>query len=160
MRGPMLDSGFTPQKWRNFLSWPGKKRRFAGLSRREFLQYSQGVALAFFPSGLEWPRFDTPVFPQDSSLPQEFHVHPVYRTPRAIEAVLKKAQAEYDTFPTEIYQDKIARILQEWSADLRVSPEKTAALERVMSHDFLATSPAASLQARRKNDGIFQVWEA
>jgi tetratricopeptide (TPR) repeat protein len=29
-----------------------------------------------------------------------------------------------------------------------------------MSRDFLATSPTASLQARRKNDGIFQVWEA
>ena len=29
-----------------------------------------------------------------------------------------------------------------------------------MSGDFLATSPAGSLQARRKDDGIFQVWEA
>jgi hypothetical protein len=48
----MLDSGFTPQKWRIFLSWPGKKRRFAGLSRREFLQYSQAAALAFLPAGL------------------------------------------------------------------------------------------------------------
>jgi len=74
--------------------------------------------------------------------------------------VLKKARTECDTFPTEIYQDKIARILQEWSADLRVSPEKMGALERVMSRDFLATSPTASLQARRKNDGIFQVWES
>ncbi len=74
--------------------------------------------------------------------------------------MLKKAQAEFDGFPTEIYQDKIARLLQEWSADLRASPEKAGALERVMSRDFLATSPTASLQARRKNDGIFQVWEA
>jgi tetratricopeptide (TPR) repeat protein len=74
--------------------------------------------------------------------------------------VLKKVQAEYDTFPTEIYQDKITRILQEWSADLQVSPEKTAALERVISRDFLATSPVPSLQPRRMNDGIFQVWES
>jgi tetratricopeptide (TPR) repeat protein len=159
MDGPMLDSGFTPQKWRNFLSWPGKKRRFAGLSRREFLQYSQGAALAFLPSGLGWPRLDTELSPQDSSLPPEFHVHPVYKTPRPIEAVLKKARAEFDSFPTEIYQDQIARILQQWSAELRVSPEKTGALERVMSGDFVATSQAASLQARRKDDGIFQVWE-
>ena len=143
-----------------FLSWPGERRRFAGLSRREFLQYSQGAALAFLPSGLAWPRFGSALFPQDSSLQPEFHVHPVYRTPRAIEAVLKKARAEYDIFPTEIYQDQIARILQAWSAELRASPQRTGALERVMSGDFVANSPAASLQARRKDDGIFKVWEA
>jgi tetratricopeptide (TPR) repeat protein len=156
----MLDSGFSPQKRRNFLSWPGKKRRFAGLSRREFLQYSQGAALAFLPAGLGFPRFDSIVSPQELSLPLEFHVHPVYRTPRAIEAVLKKAQAEFDSFHTEIYQDQIARILQAWSVELRALPYKTDALERAMTGDFLATSPAGRLQARRKDDGIFQVWDA
>jgi tetratricopeptide (TPR) repeat protein len=74
--------------------------------------------------------------------------------------VLKKTQAEFDSFPTEVYQDKIARILQAWSADLRVSPQKTEVLERVLSVDFLATSPVPSLRPRRKDDGIFQVWEA
>ena len=73
--------------------------------------------------------------------------------------MLKKAQAEYDTFPTEIYHDQIALILGEWSAELRVSPQGTGALERVMSGNFVASSPAASLQARRKNDGILHVWE-
>jgi tetratricopeptide (TPR) repeat protein len=157
----MLDSGFTPQKNGGiFLSWPGKKRRFAGLSRREFLQYSQGAALAFLPSGLWLPRDGSALFPQNSSLSPEFHVHPVYKTPRAIEAVLKKARAEFDNFPTEIYQDQVARILQEWSAELKASPEKTAALERVMSGDFVATSPTASFEAQRKVDGIFKVREA
>jgi len=33
-------------------------------------------------------------------------------------------------------------------------------LERVMFGDFLATSPTAGLKVRRKDDGIFQVWEA
>jgi tetratricopeptide (TPR) repeat protein len=160
MGSPMLDSGFSPQKRRNFLIWPGKKRRFAGLSRREFLQCSQGAALAFLPAGLGFPRFDSIIPPQDSSLPPDFHVHPVYRTPRAIDAVLKKAQAEFDSFPTEIFQDQIARVLQACSAELRASPQKTDALERVMSGDFLATPPAGGLQARRKDDGIFQVWEA
>src|SRR5258708_27507090 len=143
-----------------FVSGPGKKRRFAGLSRREFLQYSQGAALPFLPCGLGWPRSGSALFPQDSSLPPEFHVHPVYRTPRAIEAVLKKARAEYDTFPTEIYQDQIARILQAWSAELRVSPQKADVLEHVMGGDFAATSPAPGLQARRNDEGILQVWEA
>jgi tetratricopeptide (TPR) repeat protein len=74
--------------------------------------------------------------------------------------VLKKAQAEYDTFPTEIYQDQIARVLQAWSNELRASPQRTEALERAMSGDFVATSPAGSLQARRKDDAFFQVWVA
>ena len=74
--------------------------------------------------------------------------------------MLKKARAEYDTFPAEIYQDQIAKVLQECSAELRVSPEKTATLERVMSANFVATSPAPSLQARRKDDGILQAWQA
>jgi tetratricopeptide (TPR) repeat protein len=74
--------------------------------------------------------------------------------------VLKKAQAEYDSFPTEIYQDQIAKVLQAWSAELRASPQRTEVLERVMSGDFVATSPAGSLKVRRKDDGIFQVWEA
>src|SRR5258708_20137364 len=95
-----------------FVSGPGKKRRFAGLSRREFLQYSQGAALAFLPCALGWPRSGSALFPQDSSLPPEFHVHPVYRTPRAIEAVLKKARAEDDTFPAGIYQGQVGGLFQ------------------------------------------------
>ena len=74
--------------------------------------------------------------------------------------MLKKAQAEYDTFPTEIYQDRVAKVLQEWAAELRVSPGKTEALERVMSGGFVASSLAANLQPRRKDNGIFQVWDA
>ncbi len=131
----------------------------AGLSRREFLQYSQAAALVFLPSELGWPRFGSRLFPQESPLPPEFHVHPVYKTPRAIEAVLKKARAEFDTFPTEIYHDQIARILHAWSAELRTSPQKTEQLERAMSGDFVANSPAAALQARRKDDGFLQVWD-
>jgi len=114
----------------------------------------------FLPSGLWLPRFDSPAFPQNSALPPEFHVHPVYKTPRAIEAVLKKARAEFDTFPTEIYQDQIAKVFEEWAAELRVSPEKTGALERAMSGKFVANSLAVNLQARRKEDGVFQVWDA
>jgi tetratricopeptide (TPR) repeat protein len=74
--------------------------------------------------------------------------------------VLKKAQAEYDTLPTEIYHDQIARILEEWREELRASPQETKVLERAMGGNFVATSPAARLQARRKNDGILQVWDA
>jgi tetratricopeptide (TPR) repeat protein len=106
------------------------------------------------------PRFGPAFFSQDAILPPEFHVHPVYKTPRAIEAVLKRARAEYDRFPTEICQDQIVEVFKEWAAELRVSPVRTGALERVMSGAFVANSLAVSLQPRRKDDGIFQVWEA
>jgi tetratricopeptide (TPR) repeat protein len=130
------------------------------LSRRDFLQYSQGVALAFLPSGLWLPRFDALGVPQNPALPPEFHVHPAYKNPRAIESVLKKARAEFDSYPTEIYQDQIAKVFEEWAAELRVSPEKTDALQRVMGGKFVANSLAADLQTRRKTDGVFQVWDA
>jgi tetratricopeptide (TPR) repeat protein len=74
--------------------------------------------------------------------------------------VLKKVAAENDIFSTEIQHDRIAAVLQAWSAELLESPQKTAALERVLGADFSATSPNASLKARRKNDGRLQVWEA
>jgi len=118
------------------------------------------VALAFLPSGLRLPLFGSGFSPQDSQLTAEFHVHPQYRTPRAIESVLKKVRAEYDRFPSEIQHDRIAVILQEWSAELRVSPQKTGTLERVMGGNFAASSPAATFHGRRKNDGVLQVWES
>ena len=76
-----------------------------------------------------------------------------------MDAVLKKMAAEYDSFPTEIYHGRIAPILQAWCAELRESPQKTSALERVMSPGFAATSPKGSLKPRRKNDGSLQAWE-
>ena len=106
------------------------------------------------------PRIDPPVVPRNSGLPPDFHVHPVYKTPRAIEALLKKARAENDTFPTEIYQDQIAKVFEEWATELKMAPEKTAAVERVMSAKFMANSFAANLQVRRKEGEVFQVWEA
>ncbi len=73
--------------------------------------------------------------------------------------MLKKVQAEYDRFPSEIQHDRIAAILQEWSAELRESPQKTGALERVMGSDFAAASPTATLHPRGREDGVLQVWE-
>jgi len=135
-------------------------RRVAEISRREFLHHGQGAALAFFPSRLAWPFSISEKFAQTPFPPPDFHVHPKYRTPRTLEAVLKKVAAENDVFPSEIYHDRLAAILHAWSAELRESPQKTAALEHVMSGDFTATSLNSSLKPRRKNDGLLQVWEA
>lgn len=74
--------------------------------------------------------------------------------------MLKKERAEFDSYPTEIYHDQIANVLEGWAAELRVSPEKTGALERAMSGKFVANLLAVNLQARRKKDAVFQVWDA
>ena len=73
---------------------------------------------------------------------------------------MKKARAEFDSYPTEIYHDQIAKVLEAWAAELRVSPERTGALEQAMSGKFVANSLAANLQARRKEDLVLQVWDA
>jgi len=141
------------------LTRPGKNRRFDGLSRREFLQYTKGVTLAFVPSKFAWPFFALgnlpPAWP-----PAEFHVHPKYRTSRALDAMFKKVAAEYDSFPSEVYHDRIDAILQAWSKELQVSTQSAETLMRVMSNNFAATSPAGSLRARRMNNGPLQVWVA
>jgi tetratricopeptide (TPR) repeat protein len=78
-------------------------------------------------------------------LPDEFHVHPRYRMPRGIEAVLRKVPAGFDEFVTEKYQDHVAAVFSEWSSELAQSPENTAALEKIISSDFSGESlkPAA-----------------
>ncbi|HXH66903.1 MAG TPA: FG-GAP-like repeat-containing protein [Candidatus Limnocylindrales bacterium] len=124
------------------------------------MKYSQGAALAFLPSGLWLPRVRPALIPQNSSPQPEFHVDPIYKSPRAIETVLRKARADFDSYPTEIYHDQIAVVLRQWSAELQLSPEKTVALERVLAGDFAANSFVANLQSRRRNDGLFQIWEA
>jgi len=129
------------------------------VSRREFLRYGQTAALAFLPSSLAWPFSFSEKSAQAPPQLTEFHVHPKYRTPRALESVLKKVAAENDVFPTEIYHDRIAAILRAWAVELSESPQKTASLENVMSPEFAAGSTISGLKPCR-NDGIFQVWEA
>ena len=89
----------------------------------------------------------------------EYHVHPTYRKARPIDAVLKKVAAENDSYPTEIYSDRISAALQAWVVELRESPQKTAVLERLLGAGFIATSPSGDLKPRRKNDGSLQVWK-
>jgi tetratricopeptide (TPR) repeat protein len=69
-------------------------------------------------------------------LPNEFHVHPRYRLPRGIEAVLRKVPAGFDDFVTEKYQDHVAAVLNEWSSQLLQNSQSTAALEKIIANDF------------------------
>ncbi len=136
-----------------------KKRRLVDQSRRDFLlRCGQGASLAFLPAGLDWPSF--PSFsPEKSPYPSnEFHVHPQYRTPRGLDAVLQKANAKFDDFDTEKYHDQVAAILSEWSSQLLESPQKTAAMEKAMPSNFSGASPKPISSQPVPADSILQVF--
>ena len=147
----MLDFRFGVRKHESIaLNRPEKKRRLVDLGRRKVLQqYCQGASLALLPAGLGFPSFYSFRSPQIApglvQSPAEFHVHPQYREPRALDAILKKVQAGFDNFVTEKYQDQIASAFGDWSAQLLESPHKSAALEKVMASNFTGGSPKAAV---------------
>jgi len=115
------------------------------LRRRDFLiRFCQGASAALIPAGLRglgWPTlygFD----PADASLSNgEFHLHPHYRMPRPLDALLLKTQAGLDDFVTEKYADQIAAILVQWSSGLLQSPQNVSAVEKVLLPNFSGSSP-------------------
>ncbi|MGA7850480.1 MAG: FG-GAP-like repeat-containing protein [Terriglobales bacterium] len=79
-----------------------------------------------------------------------FHLHPHYRMPRPLDALLLKTQAGLDDFVTEKYADEIAAILAQWSSGLLQSPQEVRAVEKVLAATFSGSSlrPAASRVVR------------
>lgn len=137
----------------------GKKRRSTELSRREFLiQYGQGLSLAFLPADLGFQSFRPYLSPHIAPPPGEFHVHPQYRQSRALSAVLTKVRAGFDDFVTEKYQDQIAAILGDWSAQLLEDPQKTLAIEKVMTPDFSGTSPKTAVSQPIRTTSTLRTW--
>src|SRR3982074_614993 len=104
----MLDFAPAQQTRGLSLSRRSKKRNSIGISRREFLQYCQAAPLAFLPASISSFPFMPSYSSQESNAPDEFHVHPRYRMPRGIEAILRKVPAGLDEFVTEKYQDRVA----------------------------------------------------
>jgi tetratricopeptide (TPR) repeat protein len=130
-----------------------------GISRREFLQYCQAAPLAFLPAAISsFPSMAWSA-PKELNSPDEFHVHPRYRIPRGIEAVLRKVPAGFDEFVTEKYQDHIAGVFSEWSSELAQSPENTAALEKSISSNFLGASLKPSAWKPVYEGSPLQVWK-
>jgi len=112
--------------------------------RRDFLiRCCQGASAALIPAGLRgigWPSlygFDSGA---DLSS-REFHLHPHYRMPRPLDALLLKTQAGLDDFVTEQYADQIAAILAQWSSGLLQSPQDVRAIENVLLPNFSGCSP-------------------
>jgi tetratricopeptide (TPR) repeat protein len=97
--------------------------------------------------------------PKQSNSPDEFHVHPHYRLPRGIEAILRKVPAGFDQFVTEKYQDHIAVVFKEWSSQLLQSPRNTAAIEKTISTDFSGESPKPSVWKPVYEGSPIQVWK-
>jgi tetratricopeptide (TPR) repeat protein/peroxiredoxin len=116
------------------------------LRRRDFLiRFCQGASAALIPAGLRglgWPSspygFDSA---NAASSNGEFHLHPHYRTPRPLDALLLQTQAGLDDFVTEKYVDEIATILARWSSDLLQSPQDVAAIEKALLPNFSGSSP-------------------
>jgi len=59
---------------------------------------------------------------------------------RGLDAILRKVQAGFDDFITEKYAEQIESIFNDWSSQLRESPQDVSALGKVMSADFLGGS--------------------
>src|SRR5216683_1504679 len=115
------------------------------LRRRDFLiRFCQGASAALIPAGLRgfgWPTLYGFDAADGASSSREFHLHPHYRMPRPLDALLLKTQAGLDDFVTEKYADQIAAILAQWSSDLLRSPKDMSAIEKVLLPNFSGTSP-------------------
>lgn len=115
------------------------------LGRRDFLiRCCQGASAALIPAGLRGLGFPS-LYGFDSAgaglLNSEFHLHPHYRMPRLLDALLLKTQAGLDDFVTEKYADQIAAIFAEWSSGLLQSPQDLRAIEKVLLPNFSGASP-------------------
>jgi tetratricopeptide (TPR) repeat protein len=115
------------------------------LRRRDFLiRFCQGASAALIPAGLRglgWPTLYGDDSADAASSNGEFHLHPHYRMPRPLDALLLKTQAGLDDFVTERYADQIATILARWSSGLLQSPQDVSAVEKVLLPNFSGTSP-------------------
>src|SRR5208282_3618519 len=119
------------------------------LRRRDFLfRCCQGASAALIPAGL----FSGGLHSAGLALPShyafdkglsssEYHLHPHYRMPRPLDALLLKTQAGLDDFVTEQYADQIAAILAQWSSGLLQSPQDLGAIGKVLLPNFSGASP-------------------
>src|SRR5712692_7614316 len=115
------------------------------LRRRDFLiRCCQGASAALIPAGLRglgWPSIYDFDSPGENPSGSEFHLHPHYRMPSPLDALLLKTQAGLDDFVTEKYADQIAVILAQWSSGLLQSPQNVRAVEKALLPNFSGASP-------------------
>ena len=101
----------------------------------------QGASAALIPPGLGWMTSPSPALgAEEKPQSHEFHLHPHYRAPRRLDAVLLKAKAGTDQFVTEKYAAEIQAILDRWTAGLLDSPDNLTAIQNVIGPNFAAAS--------------------
>jgi tetratricopeptide (TPR) repeat protein len=127
-------------------------------SRRSFLmRCCQGAALlpAFSRTALSAFSFlePSPAFARESA----FHVHPQYRTPSPLDAMLAKVKAGSDIFVSEKYHDQLAAILALWKTELLQHPGNLSAIERVLAADFSGSSLVPSESRLVRGDGNLEI---
>ena len=123
-------------------------------TRRDFLVRSAvGVSGLFAPPVL----CGLSDFSGKPALP-ELHLHPHYRSPLPLDAILARIPPGSDQFITEKYAAEIAAVLETWSSDLRRSPESISAIGNVLAKDFSGVS-LASIQSRLVRSGPINVWK-
>lgn len=88
----------------------------------------------------------------------DFHLHPRYRTQRPLDSTLLKVQAGHDSFPSELFAERIDAILGKWRNSLLQSPTNTQTIEKTLAPGFRGSSLRAR-EIRRLRTGIIQVAE-
>ena len=97
----------------------------------------------------------------DQPLPAgEYQVHPHYRTPRILDAVLRKVQAGFDDFVAEKYQDQVAAILARWTDQLLKSGPRAAELDATLAATFSATPPIPVDSQHVRSSSFLNVWRS
>jgi len=128
--------------------------------RRDFLiQFCQGASAALIPAGLRGSGFPA-LYDFNSSnadlSSSEFHLHPHYRMPRSVDALLLKTRAGLDDFVTEKYADQIAAILAQWSTGLLQSPQDVEAIEKVLVSNF-SGGALRPVESRVLRSGVIEI---
>ena len=110
------------------------------MRRRDFLICCcQSASAALVPLrfiGIGGPALAAMESPLERLPDVGFHLHPHYRMPTPIDAVLAQTQAGLDDFVNEKYADQIAAILSRWSAGVLQSPQNLSPVGGVLLPNF------------------------
>src|SRR5260221_6953600 len=102
------------------------------LRRRDFLiRFCQGASAALIPAGLRglgWPSLYSFDSAEGEYSSREFQLHPHYRMPRPLDALLLKTQAGPDDFVNEKYAHQNSAIPSQWSFRLLRSSQEFRAV--------------------------------
>jgi tetratricopeptide (TPR) repeat protein len=97
---------------------------------------------------------------QQSPPSGEYQVHPHYRTPRTLDAVLGKVQAGFDDFIAEKYHDQVAAIFARWTDQLLKSAVGTTEIEAALAVTLNATPPIPADLQRVRTSSFLNVWRS